>query len=201
MLSRIYRRRWCYTLIFVIFFKVMRTVDTDFGNFLLRPELNHSVQKRLAFPGLSSKCHHHLSSWAIPSLARHYYPSPHRRERQAQGYGLVCYWKCLATNSLSSSRIFVKFSMRSYLLISLIGTSSLKAIFRDLLGMDFFELCPEVFPAQSVAPRYSIISGRAVRAASAWLALLVDHFNSDPWLLNWLAEFSLMDLMERYNLR
>jgi len=91
--------------------------------------------------------------------------------------------------------------MRSYFLISLIGTSSLKAIFRDLLGMDFLELCPEVFPAQSLTPRYSIISGSAVRAASAWLALLMDHFNSDPWLLNWLAEFSLMDLMERYILR
>lgn len=78
------------------------------------------------------------------------------------------------------------------------GMRSLKGILSDLLGMDFLEFA---FPTHSVAPLYSIISGRAERIGSGSLSLAMLHLSSEPWLHKFEAELSLMDLVERYILR
>ena len=101
------------------------------------------------------------------------------------------------TNSRNSSRIFRKFSMRSSLLISLIGISSLKGILSNLLGMDFFELLAP-FATHYVSPQYSVIYGNAVFPPSPLATL---HFISEPWLASRMAEYSLIDLEERSILR
>lgn len=84
--------------------------------------------------------------------------------------------------------------MRSSLLISLIGISSLKGILRDLLGMDFLE---EVLVTHWVTPRYSVISGRGLRMGNGCLDLAMFHWSSELWFQRLEAEFSRMDLVER----
>jgi hypothetical protein len=71
---------------------------------------------------------------------------------------------------------------------------SLKGILSDLLGIDFLE---EVLLTHSVAPRYSVISGKAVRRGMTSLSLAMLHLNYVPLVQRLEAELSLMDLVER----